>query len=74
MTIDDLLIKDNKGNQNIITQCCKCDEFKADDNRYIKLNAADVSMVYNMYLVSHSYCPSCFKEETEQIKYRRLVK
>ena len=75
MTIDSLLIE-NKGTavKPLLTQCCVCREFKGYDPTteqkvYFAPSEALRVIYESEFAISHSYCPDCFKSETE--RYRK---
>ena len=67
MTIDDLMVMPNEGdNRDIVSQCSVCKHFVSNTGEYILLSPNQSQEVYKQYLVSHGYCEPCYNYMLEK--------
>ncbi len=49
----------------VIPMCCVCGKVRSEDNRWMDLT--QYMMLYMDVLLSHTYCPACFRREMEDV-------
>lgn len=63
MILEERSFKEGEG--MVVPVCCVCGKVRDEDNRWIEL--AQYMMLRLGVLLSHTYCPDCFREEMERL-------